>query len=52
MQAAGFVNLSILLGLAGTWLGLCIASVIQVWQLLMYLRKRISGAHQPATLAH
>ena len=52
MQAAGFVNLSILLCMAGTWLGLCIASVAQVWQLLMYHRKRSSGTHQPASLAH
>jgi len=51
IEVAGFVNLSILLCLAGTWLGLCIATVVQVWQLLMYLRKRFSGAHQPATLA-
>jgi hypothetical protein len=51
IQVAGFVNLSILLCLAGTWLGLCIATIVQVWQLLMYLRKRFSGAHQPATLA-
>jgi hypothetical protein len=51
VQVAGFVNLSILICLAGTWLGLCIASVVQVWQLLGYLRKRFSGSHQPATLA-
>jgi hypothetical protein len=51
VQMAAIVNLSILLSLAGTWFGLCIASVIQVWQLLMFLRKRISGTHQPATLA-
>lgn len=51
IEVAGFVNLSILLCLAGTWLGLCIASVVQVWQLLMHLRKRFSGANQPATLA-
>jgi hypothetical protein len=52
IEVAGIVNLSILLCLATTWLGLCIASVVQVWQLLMYLRKRVSGSHQPATLAH
>jgi len=51
IEVAGIVNLSILLCLAGTWLGLCIASVVQVWQFLSYLRKRFSGAHQPATLA-
>ena len=52
MQLAAIVNLSILLSLAGTWFGLCVASVIQVWQLLVHLRKRISGGQQPATLAH
>jgi hypothetical protein len=51
IQVAGIVNLSISLCLAATWLGLCIASVVQVWQLLIYLRKRFSGSHQPATLA-
>jgi hypothetical protein len=47
---AAIVNTSILLSLAGTWLGLCIAMAIHAWRLLCYLRKRISGTRQVATM--
>jgi hypothetical protein len=49
-HVATWVNVSVLLALAGTWLGLCIAGVIQAWQLLRHLRKRASHACGPALL--
>ncbi len=49
VRVAAIVNLSILLSLAGTWLGLSIAVVIHAWQFLVYLRKRVSNARQPAS---
>jgi len=49
IKVAAIVNVSILLSLAGTWLGLSIAIVIQLWQLMTNLRKwRRAG--QPASL--
>ena len=50
VRIAAIVNTSILLSLAGTWLGLCIALGIQVWQFMRYLRKRIAGTRQIATM--
>jgi hypothetical protein len=49
-RVAGIVNLSILLTLAVTWLGFCIAACIQAWQLMRLLRKRASHARDPALL--
>ena len=50
VKIAAVVNASILISLVCTWFGLCIAGVVQTWQLLKYLRKRISRAQQPASL--
>ncbi len=44
-QIAALVNVSILLSIAGTWLGLSIAAVIETWKLLRLVRKRIPQAH-------
>jgi hypothetical protein len=43
---AAIVNVSILISLAGAWLGLGIALIVQIWQLLLYIHKRISGTQQ------
>ena len=50
IRLAGIVNASILLSLAAAWLGVCIAVAIQTWQFLGFIRNRISGARQPASL--
>jgi hypothetical protein len=50
IKVTALVNVSILIALAATWLGLCIAAPIQTWEFLSYLRKRASGLHQPLTL--
>jgi hypothetical protein len=50
IKVAAIVNVSILISLAGAWLGLSIAMVIHVWQFLVYLRKRVSGARNAASL--
>jgi hypothetical protein len=39
IKVAAIVNVSILISLAGAWLGLSIAIVIQLWQLMNNLRK-------------
>jgi hypothetical protein len=49
-HVAGIVNVSILLSLAVTWLGFCIAGCIQAWQLMRLLRRRTSHARDPAPL--
>jgi hypothetical protein len=49
-RVAAIVNASILLALAGTWLGLSIAGCIQTWQLMCHFRKRISHVRDPALL--
>ncbi len=41
---AAIVNASVLLGLAGVWIGLSIAACIQTWQLMRKLRQRASRA--------
>jgi len=50
LKIVAVVNASILLGLVGAWIGLCIAAPIQTWEFMSYLRKRSSGLHQIATL--
>lgn len=50
VKLAAIVNVSILISIAGAWLGLCIAAVVQTWQFLRYLRKRTSAARHPASL--
>jgi hypothetical protein len=47
-QIAALVNVSILLSIAGTWLGMCIAAVIETWKLLRLVRKRIPQRHNAA----
>lgn len=47
LQLVAIVNVSILLGVAGTWIGVCIATFAQTWQFMRYLRKRNSGTPQP-----
>jgi hypothetical protein len=42
------VNVSLLLSIAGTWLGLCIAAVIQTWQFVRLIRKRMPQGHNTA----
>jgi hypothetical protein len=49
IKVAAIVNVSILLSLVGAWIGLTIAMIIQVWQLLRLFRRR-SGAGQTAPL--
>ena len=46
----GIVNASVLLTLVVTWLGFCIAGIIQAWQLMRLLRKRTLHARDPALL--
>jgi hypothetical protein len=50
IQVVAIVNVSILLAIAGTWLGLSIAAVVQTWQLVRHLRKRTPLAVDPALL--
>src|ERR1700722_1255456 len=40
---AAIVNASVMLGIGGTWIGLCIAACVQTWQLLSKLRQRASS---------
>lgn len=49
-HVAGIVNASILLTLAVTWIGLCIAACIQAWQLMRFFGKRVTHARDPALL--
>ena len=49
-HVATWVNVSVLLALVGTWIGLCIAGIIQAWQLLRHFSKRDSPACGPALL--
>jgi hypothetical protein len=45
VRVAGLVNVSVLLSLVGTWIGLCIAAAVQAWRLTRQIRERISQAH-------
>jgi hypothetical protein len=49
-RIAGIVNASVLITLAVTWFGFCIAGIIQAWQLMRVLRKRTPQARDPALL--
>jgi hypothetical protein len=49
-RVAAFVNLSVLLTLVTTWLGFCIAGIVQAWGLVRHLRKRAPHARDPALL--
>jgi hypothetical protein len=50
IRVAAIVNVSILISLLGAWLGLAIATVVHLWKLLRYVRKRGAGTGQPASL--
>jgi len=50
IRVAAIVNVSILVCLVCAWFGLCIGMVVQLWQLLGLIRKRVSNAGQPASL--
>ena len=47
IKVAAIVNVSILFSLVGAWIGLAIAIIIQVWQLLRLFHRRRSGATAP-----
>jgi hypothetical protein len=40
---AAIVNVSVMLGLGGAWIGLCIAACVQTWRLLRKLRLQVSN---------
>lgn len=50
VKVAAVVNVSILISVAGAWLGLSIAAVVQTWAFLLYLRKRMSSPRQIASI--
>lgn len=50
IRVAAVVNVSILISIAGAWLGLSIATIVQTWEFLTFLRKRSSGTNQPASM--
>jgi len=49
-RVVAIVNVSILLAMAGTWLGLSIAAAIQAGQLVRHFRRRTPSAIDPALL--
>jgi hypothetical protein len=49
IKIAAIVNVSILISVAGAWLGLSIATLVQAWEFLRYLRKRMSSSQQTAS---
>jgi len=49
-HVAAIVNVSVLIGLTASWLGFSIAVVVQTWQVLRYLDKRVSSAAEAALL--
>jgi hypothetical protein len=50
IRVVAIVNVSILIGLAGTWLGFSIALIVQAWQFMKYLRNRQGRERQTASL--
>jgi hypothetical protein len=50
VHIAAIVNASILMSMAAAWIGLSIAMIVHLWQLLSYVRKRITGTHQAVSL--
>jgi hypothetical protein len=50
LKIAAIVNVSILLSLVCTWLGLCIAAIIQTWQAMRSFTRKESCAHGAASL--
>ncbi len=49
-RVTGVVNLSVLLTLAVSWIGLCIAGLLQTWTLMRHLRKRAAHTRDAALL--
>jgi len=49
-KLVAIVNVSILISVAGAWLGLSIAAIAQTWAFLRYLRKRMSSPPQIASV--
>jgi|HubBroStandDraft_1064217.scaffolds.fasta_scaffold12810_4 hypothetical protein len=50
IKIAAIVNVSILISVAGAWLGLSIAAIVQTWEFLRYLRNRTSSPRQIAPI--
>ena len=50
IKIAAIVNVSIVISVAGAWLGLSIATIVQTWEFLRYLRKRTSWRQGAASL--
>jgi hypothetical protein len=50
LKLVAIVNVSILASVAFTWLGVCIAAIIQTWGFLRYLRKRVSAPQHTASI--
>ncbi len=50
IRIAAVVNVSVLISLTCTWIGVCIGGVVQTWQLLRHIRKQISIGRQAASL--
>jgi len=49
-KIVAIVNVSILISIASTWLGVSIATAVKTWEFLNYLRKQRRVAPQPASL--
>jgi hypothetical protein len=49
-KLVAIVNVSILASVAFSWLGVCIAAIVQTWAFLRYLRKRNSAPQQIASI--
>ncbi len=49
-KLAAIVNVSIMLSVGATWLGVCIAAIAQTWAFLRHLRKRTSGVSGIASI--
>jgi hypothetical protein len=48
IRVSAIVNVSVLVGLLGTWVGLCIAIPIQIWHLMRKIRKENSSREHAA----
>jgi len=48
IRVSAIVNVSVLIGLLGTWVGLCIAIPIQIWQWMRNIRKENSSREHAA----
>jgi len=50
IKVAAIVNVSLLIAMASTWLGLSIAGVIQVWEVMKYIQKRMTTVSHSASM--